>query len=83
MVIGISRTADSDTAINAAARDAPEVIAPISTTFDGNAQIVSTMNSTCQTVSPASRASPEKPVNAPIRINAGNVNRRKSPLPYQ
>src|SRR5690606_18717965 len=59
------------TASAAAGSDAPDMMAPISTTLAGSAQTRPVMNTACGRVMPASRARPAKPTNALMRIRPG------------
>jgi len=77
------RIDDSATANAAAGNDAPVRIAPIKTTFAGSAQTMPTMNTLCQSVSPAAFANPAKPTKALERIKPGMENDARTPRKYQ
>jgi hypothetical protein len=77
------RTDDNPTAKAAAGIDTPALIAPMSTTFAGRAQMVSVINTACPAVMPLSIASPEKPIKELISKMAGTLTIRRVPRKNQ
>lgn len=71
IVMGISRTEASATAMPAGIRPIPEDKAPVKTTTEGNAQIKPVIARVSSNVRPVSRASPAYPTNAAVNMNAG------------
>ena len=69
--IGISRTAASVAASAATRMEAPEVMAPTSSTWLGSAHMEAVMNTAWPMVSPLSRHKTPKPTKEVIRISAG------------
>ena len=81
--MGIRRTEESVTANTAASSDAPEAMAPISTTLAGSAQTAPTMNTVSASVKPASLARLAKPIWALTRISPGSEQAARTPRKYQ
>jgi hypothetical protein len=81
--IGISRTEESVTAKAAAISDAPDVIAPTSTTLAGSAQTAPTISTVSARVKPDSLARLANPTWALTRIRPGTEQAASTPRKIQ